>query len=59
MENATVGDAYRAISAKAQYCCYWAETLYYIDLIEHGGSLELSARYIYTVVAGGSMPLKG
>ena len=53
-----VVDAYQAISVKAQYCCYWAETLYYIDLKkEHGGSLELSAQYIYIVAAhakGGS-----
>ena len=32
MKDTTLGNAYRVISVKVQYCCYWAETLYYIDL---------------------------
>ena len=40
------------MSVKTQCSSYWAETLYYINLRkEHGGSLELFARYIYMVTA--------
>jgi hypothetical protein len=52
MKDMTLSDVYRAISVKAQYCCYWRRnTILYRPKSNPGSSLELSIRYIYTAAA--------